>query len=102
ALISIDPATGNQKTISMPPSANITKASWLPNGKAMAVIFSAAETNFARQQIGLISYPDGKFRPITADANDYATLSVSSDGATIAPVRRASGRDVCGSSGQRH
>ena len=101
ALISIDPVTGNQKTISMPPSANITKASWLPNGKALAVIFSAAETNFARQQIGLISYPDGKFRPITADLNDYATLSVPSDGATIATVLRQSVRDVYVSSGQK-
>jgi serine/threonine protein kinase len=100
-LTSIDPITGNQKTISKPPYTGVTNASWLPNGKALAVIFSAEETNFARQQIGLISYPDGQFRPITADANDYATLSVSSDGATIATVLRQSVRDVYVSSGQK-
>src|ERR1700694_980348 len=100
-LISIDPITGNQKTISQQPYTGVTNASWLPNGKALAVIFFAAETNFARQQIGLISYPDGKFRPISADANDYATLSVSSDGATIATVLRQSVRDVYVSSGQK-
>ena len=57
------------------------------------------ETNFSRQQVGLISYPDGKFRPITADTNDYANLSVSADGATIATVMRQSLRDVYVSSG---
>jgi len=79
----------------------MSNVSWLPSGKALVVIFSAAETNFARQQIGLISYPDGKFRPITADLNDYATLSVSSDGATIATVLRQSVRGVYVSSGQK-
>ena len=44
----------------------------------------SAETDFNRQQVGLVSYPEGKLRPITADTNDYATLSVSSDGKTIA------------------
>jgi serine/threonine protein kinase len=100
-LISIDPDTGNQKTISRPPYTGVINVSWLPNGKALAVIFFTAETNFARQQIGLVSYPDGKFRPITADANDYTTLSVSSDGATIATVLRQSARDVYLSSGQK-
>ena len=100
-VISIDPITGNQKTISRPPYTLVRNASWLPNGKALAVIFSSAETNFARQQIGLISYPDGQLRSITADANDYSTLSVSSDGATIATVLRQSVRDIYVSSGQK-
>src|ERR1700675_218769 len=84
AVTSIDPDTGAQKTISRPPYTLLTNVSWLPDGRALAVIYSSMETNYARRQIGLIGYPDGKFRPITADANDYATLSVSSDGATIA------------------
>jgi len=100
-LISIEPITGNQKTISQPPYSLVRNASWLPNGKALAVIFSTADTNFGRQQIGLISYRDGKLSPITADLNDYSTLSVSSDGATIATVLRQSVRDIYVSSGQK-
>jgi Tol biopolymer transport system component/predicted Ser/Thr protein kinase len=99
AVISIDPETGAQRTISRPPNTVLANVSWLPNGKALAVIFSNMETNFSRQQVGLISYPDGKFRPITADTNDYANLSVSADGATIATVMRQSVRDVYVSSG---
>ena len=79
----------------------LNNLSWLPDGRSLAVTFSTMETNFTRQQIGLISYPDGKFRPITADTNDYANLSVSADGATIATVMRQSVRDVYVSSGQK-
>jgi serine/threonine protein kinase/dipeptidyl aminopeptidase/acylaminoacyl peptidase len=101
AVISIDPDTGAQRTISRPPYTVLNNLSWLPDGRALAVTFSNIETNFTGQQIGLISYPDGKFRPITADTNDYANLSVSADGATIATVMRQSVRDVYVSSGQK-
>jgi serine/threonine protein kinase len=100
-VISIDPETGNQKEISRPPYLGLSSLAWLPNGKGLVVIFVTAETNFTRQQIGLISYPDGKFRPITADTNDYANLSISSDGATIATLLRQSMRDVYVSLGQK-
>src|SRR5258708_6061474 len=99
AMISIDPDTGAERTISRPPYTLLTNVSWLPDGRTLAVIYSSTESNFSRQQIGLISYPDGKFRPITADTNDYANLSVSADGATIATVMRQSVRDVYVSSG---
>jgi serine/threonine protein kinase len=99
AVISIDPDTGARRTISRPPYTQLTNLSWLPDGRSLVVIYSDMETNFSRQQVGLISYPDGKFRPITADTNDYANLSVSADGATIATVMRQSVRDVYVSSG---
>ena len=99
AVISIDPATGTRKTISTPHATVLDRVSWLPNGRALAVVFSTMETNFSRQQIGLVGYPDGKFRSITADTNDYANLSISTDGSTIATVMRQSVRDVYLSSG---
>jgi Tol biopolymer transport system component len=101
AVISIDPDTGTRKTISTPQATVLNNVSWLPNGKALAVIFSTMETNFSRQQIGLVGYPDGKFRSITADTNDYANLSISTDGSTIATVMRQSVRDVYLSSGEK-
>src|SRR5207245_5810472 len=90
---------GAQGAISRPACTLLTNESWQPDGRALEVIFSSVETNFSRQQVGLIRYPDGKFRPITADTNDYANLSVSADGATIATVMRQSVRDVYVSSG---
>jgi eukaryotic-like serine/threonine-protein kinase len=101
AIVSIDPSGGNQRTVYEAKGIAISNVSWLPDGKGLAVAFSSAETNFALQQVGLVSYPDGKFRPITADTNDYATMSVSSDGTTLATVMRQSVRDVYVSSGQK-
>jgi len=101
SMIAIDPQTGKQTTLSRPPFTFITKVSWLPDGSGLAAIVQSAETNFNRQQIGLVSYPEGKLRPITADTNDYATLSVSSDGKTIATVMQQSLRDIYVSSGQK-
>ena len=101
AIVSIDPATGNQRFASRPPYMLLNDASWLPDGKAIAVTFATQETNFARRQIALISYPGGTMRPVTADTNDYSTLSLSSDGATIATIMRQSVSDLYLSAGQK-
>src|SRR5262249_10077124 len=40
-LVSINPNTGSQRTISRPPYTLLSNVSWLPDGKALAVIFSS-------------------------------------------------------------
>jgi len=101
AVNSIDPNTGNLKTMPGPPYTMLLNASWLPSGKALASTYSNQETNFTQQQLGLVSYPDGNFRTITADTNNYTNPSVSSDGKTIATVMHQSVRDVYVSNGQK-
>lgn len=101
AVDSIDPNTGNRKAMPGPAYTVFQSASWLPSGKALAVTYSNRETNFTQQQLGLVNYPDGKFRAITADTNDYTNPSVSSDGKTIATVMHQSVRDVYVSNGQK-
>jgi serine/threonine protein kinase len=100
-LIAIDPETGKQRTFSKPPFIFINKMSWLPDGSALAVLMTSADTNFSRAQIALVTYPEGKLLPITADTNDYGTLSVASDGKTIATLMQQSVRDVYVSLGQK-
>jgi eukaryotic-like serine/threonine-protein kinase len=101
AVDSIDPNTGNRKAMPGPPYTMLLNASWLPSGRALAATYSNQETNFTQQQLGLVSYPDGKFRAITADTNNYTNPSVSSDGKTIAAVMHQSVRDVYVSHGQK-
>jgi Tol biopolymer transport system component len=101
AIVSLDPATGSRKPVYVSKHAILSDAAWLPSGKALAVIFSNLDLGFRRNQIGLISYPAGEFRVITADTNDYATLSVSSDGSTIATIMRQSDRELYVSSGEK-
>jgi serine/threonine protein kinase len=100
-IVSIDPNTGAQKSISSPSSTSINNVAWMPGGKSLAVTYSTIETRFERDQVGLISSSDGTLRPVTADANDYGTVSVSSDGMTIASVMRQPIRDLYVSAGER-
>jgi Tol biopolymer transport system component len=100
-IVSIDPSTGAQKSISGPPSTDITSVAWMPDGKSLAVTYANVETRFERDQIGLINSSDGILRPVTADANDYGAVTVSSDGKTIASVMRQSIRDVYVSAGEK-
>lgn len=105
-VFSIDPNTGKQKEVLRPPYT-IDAASWLSNRKALAVTF--VTTMDFQHQVGLISYPGGEFRRITADTNDYTsplgyfpvTLSISSDGRTIATIKKETVRDVYLSSGEK-
>jgi eukaryotic-like serine/threonine-protein kinase len=101
ALVLLDPSNGSQRAIYQLSDVLASALAWLPDGKDLAVIFSSPESNFTLLQVGLVNSKDGKFRPITADTNNYATLSVSSDGATIATVMFQSQRDVYVSSGQK-
>jgi eukaryotic-like serine/threonine-protein kinase len=62
----------------------LVELKWLPDGKALLVIY---QDSFTRIQIGSISYPQGQFQPVTRDANRYTTLTLSSDGTTLATVQ---------------
>jgi len=98
-VVLLDPANGAQRGLLQLDDTVPSTVAWLPDGKSLALLAATAESNFNRQQVGLISLSDGKFRPVTADTNDYENLSVASDGMTIATIMRQSQRDVYVSSG---
>jgi len=60
---------------------------WLPDQSGILVVASGRESNFNRDQIGIFSYPQGVYRPITNDTNSYPSISLSADGKTIATVQ---------------
>jgi serine/threonine protein kinase/Tol biopolymer transport system component len=97
----IDPANGNSKKVYRSKDMVIQDQAWLPRQNGLAMIFYGPDTFFRQRQIGIISYPQLQFRQVTADTNDYSSLSVSSDGSTIASVMRQSIRDVYVSSGDK-
>jgi Tol biopolymer transport system component len=99
SLLAIDPANGSQKTIYRSPEIVMWDQAWLPKQNGLAVIVSGPDSFYRLRQIGIVSYPQAQFRPVTADTNDYSSLSVSSDGSTIASVMRQSTRDVYLSTG---
>jgi eukaryotic-like serine/threonine-protein kinase len=80
-------STSGQKKVLMESALSLDKPVWMPNQKALLVLSTGPSTNFSRQQIGMVTYPEGIFHAITNDTNDYPTLSLSGDGKTIATVQ---------------
>jgi serine/threonine protein kinase len=86
ALDIFDATTGEKKTFKNSDRL-MSSPVWLPDQSAVLVISSGRESNFNRAQIGLISYPQGVYRPITNDTSDYPVISLSADGKTIATIQ---------------
>jgi eukaryotic-like serine/threonine-protein kinase len=101
SVLTIDPANGSSKTVYRSKDMLIQDQTWLPRQNGLAMIVRGSDTFFRQRQIGILSYPQLQFRQVTADTNDYSSLSVSSDGATIATVMRQIIGDVWVSSGEK-
>ncbi len=86
ALDLFDPVTG-AKTIFKKSDLRLQSPTWLPDQSGILVVANGRESNFNRSQIGIVSYPQGIYRPITNDTNSYPSISLSADGKTIAAVQ---------------
>ena len=68
---------------------------WMPDGKGLLALYSQKGPDyFQRAQIGFV--PDGSSRmiPITRDTTSYATLTLSSDGKTLATVQTKTSQNL--------
>ena len=86
ALDIFDASTGEKQTFKQS-DMFWTSAQWLPDQSGIVVTASGRESNFNRSQIGIVSYPQGVYRPVTNDTNSYPIVSLSADGKTIATVQ---------------
>jgi eukaryotic-like serine/threonine-protein kinase len=65
------------------------RLAWFPDGRWLLMIYGARGEIFSTQnQIGMFSYPGGQFHAITNDTNAHETLTISSDGRTVATVQQ--------------
>jgi eukaryotic-like serine/threonine-protein kinase len=61
---------------------------WLPDGHALVALYSQKGPEYyQRAQVGLVSDGGEQLQPITRDTNNYATLTLSADGKTLATVQ---------------
>jgi eukaryotic-like serine/threonine-protein kinase len=60
---------------------------WSPDGSGLFAVYQLQIGFVARSQLGFISNSQGQFHPITRDTNNYETLTLSSDGKTLATVQ---------------
>ncbi len=82
-LVTVDLAGGTLKKIYETPDV-LRNVDFLPKTNFVILHYLTAATGFQNAQIGIISYPDGVFRHITSDSNDYTSFSAASDHVTIA------------------
>ena len=87
SLITLDVETGRRSEISSVSDGMLSFPVWLPDGMSLLVLQEHTESGYSRHQIVALSYPDGRLRPVTRDANDYTGLSVDAAGSTIAAVQ---------------
>jgi serine/threonine protein kinase len=65
-----------------------SQLAWFPDGHWLLAAYGARGESFSLQdQLGMFSYPGGKFHTITNDTNNHATLTLSNDGHTLATVQ---------------
>ena len=68
---------------------------WAPDGRGIFVAYVPRGEHLSVQtQIGLFSYPDGVFRPITNDLTEHSSLSLSADGHTVATVQKETSTQI--------
>jgi serine/threonine protein kinase len=82
-----DVASNREKPLFAFPDKRISELTWMPDGRGLLVRYEDRNTNYSRGQIGYVSYPAGKFEPLTNDTNDYRTLSLSGDGRTLTTIQ---------------
>src|SRR5215831_6412988 len=69
------------------PGKWIFEVAWTPDGRGLMVRYQDRSAGDSRDQIGYVSYPEGKFEPLTNDTNDYNTLSLSGDGKLLTTIQ---------------
>ncbi len=68
---------------------------WTPDGRGIFVNYvPRGEHLSVKAQIGLFSYPDGAFHPITNDLTDHTSLSLAGDGHTLATVQKETSAQI--------
>jgi Tol biopolymer transport system component len=100
ALVNIGPGPGNvsiqlydlvsskSRTLVRFDGRPINYVAWMPDGRGLIAVYESNIGFVNRSQIGFISNPAGQFRTVTNDTNDYATITLSADGKTLATVQK--------------
>jgi serine/threonine protein kinase len=89
-LVGIDIGSGQRKAFFSSHERLFDKLAWLPDGSGVLVLGREQSTNFNRSQIGFVSYPQGKYSPVTRDTNIYSDLSIDNSGHVLAAVQSES------------
>ncbi|HTZ31156.1 MAG TPA: protein kinase [Methylomirabilota bacterium] len=86
-LLAVDPATGQEQLVAPSQNRIYYGPAWMPGGDALITTSSQLDVGRMQTQIGYLPYPQGEYRALTADTNDYGKVHVSRDGKTIVAIQ---------------
>jgi Tol biopolymer transport system component len=86
-LMAVDVNSSQSKAFYSSNQRIANKPTWAPDGSGVLVLGKEQSSNFARTQIGFVSYPKGEFFSVTRDTNSYSDLSVANSGHVLATVQ---------------
>ena len=82
-LLAVDAVTGKRQEVAITSDRVYYDPVWLGNSGGLLVSSALAEAGLYRRQLGVLSYPDGAFRLLTTDTNNYSHPSVAADGRSL-------------------
>jgi len=85
--LAVDPATGQDHLVGPSQNRIFYDPVWMPSGNALLTAASQLDVGRMQTQIGYVNYPEGEYRALTADTNDYGRIGVSKDGKTIVAIQ---------------
>ncbi|MFZ0308264.1 MAG: protein kinase [Candidatus Sulfotelmatobacter sp.] len=86
-LMAVDASDGHAQAFYSSNQRIAEKPAWMPDGSGVLVLGKEQSSNFARTQIGFVSYPKGEYSAVTRDTNSYSDLSVANGGHVLATVQ---------------
>jgi serine/threonine protein kinase/Tol biopolymer transport system component len=91
-IATIDVESGVRKNVGSQQWLFVDSLGWLPDGRA--IFLSTFVIGSPGWQIYRLSIPEGEARKMTNDLDGYRRLSLSSDGRSIAAIRRTGARNI--------
>jgi serine/threonine protein kinase len=92
-LTAFDSSTGKTKVFVSSNQYLFSSPKWLPDQSGLLVLYSEPRVS-SNPQVAFVSFPDGKFQPVTRDTLNYTSISLAADGKTLALTALQDHRDL--------
>jgi eukaryotic-like serine/threonine-protein kinase len=79
----VDVASGKMADFAVTPSRIFYQPVWMPDGHGLIIPSADLSSGVPQAQLGYMSFPDGEYRLLTHDTNDYSRPSLAADGKTL-------------------
>ena len=86
-VVEVNVDDGSMKPITKKGWYEIRQIAWLPDKSGMLIMGAEKPSDYFRQQIWYLSYPDGEARRIAPDFNNYTGMNLTADGKSLAAIQ---------------